>query len=219
MSDISHELNFWDYILESKGGEWPGDFQRRMDPDSQVDDFMRDKLPKSAQVLDVGAGPLTTVGKRRGEDRITITAVDPLARDYDRLLRKHGIVPPVKTILGFGEGLYEQFGSNRFDLVNAQNSVDHSDNPMQVILEMIAVTKPGGWVTLLHHRNEGERQGYRGMHSWNFNMVGDDLMLWKNGHVHNVTYKVKHVADCKVSIMDDDLVFAEIRKRKGGEVK
>jgi len=219
MSETSHELNFWDSILETKGGQWPGDFQNRLDPDSQVADFMRGKLFANAHVLDVGAGPLTTFGKRCGEDRIIVTAVDPLAEGYNRLLEKHGIVPPVRTILGFGEGLYEQFGADYFDLVNAQNSVDHSQYPMTVILEMIAVTKPGGWVTLLHHRNEGEKQKYQGMHGWNFDTSGDDLVLWNKGQFYNVTHKVKHVADCTVRIMDGNLVFAEIRKRKGGELK
>jgi SAM-dependent methyltransferase len=219
MSETSHELDFWDSILETKGGQWPGDFQNRLDPDSQVADFMRGKLFANAHVLDVGAGPLTTFGKRCGEDRIIVTAVDPLAEGYNRLLEKHGIVPPVRTILGFGEGLYEQFGADRFDLVNAQNSVDHSQYPMTVILEMIAVTKPGGWVTLLHHRNEGEKQKYQGMHGWNFDTSGDDLVLWNKGQFYNVTHKVKHVADCTARIMDGNLVFAEIRKRKGGELK
>lgn len=219
MSDTSHELNFWDSILETRGGQWSGDFQHRIDPDSQVCEFMRGKLFANAEVLDVGAGPLTTVGKRCGDDRIIVTAVDPLADGYRSLLKKHGIEPPVRTILGFGEGLYEQFGANRFDLVNAQNSVDHCLHPMTVILQMISVTRPGGWVTLLHHRNEGERQKYQGMHGWNFDMWGDALVLWNKDRFYNVTKQVQHVADCTVQELEGEMIFAEIRKRKGGEVK
>lgn len=219
MSDTSHEIDFWDSVLETRGGQWSADFQHRMDPESQVCWFMRGKLFANAEVLDVGAGPLTTVGKRCGEDRIIVTAVDPLAEGYRSLLKKHGIVPPVRTILGFGEGLYEQFGANRFDLVNAQNSIDHSLHPMTVILEMISVARPGGWVTLLHNRNEGERRKYHGMHGWNFDMWGDALVLWNKDRFYNVTKQVQHVADCTVQELEGDTIFAEIRKRKGGEVK
>ena len=219
MSRFTHELEFWDSNLATRGGKWNADFESRLDPSSQVADFMRSKIPDNAQVLDVGAGPLTAIGKWCGNQNISITAVDPLAQQYDELLLKHGIIPLVRTILGYGEALHDQFGSDRFDYVYAQNSVDHSEDPLSVILEMISVAKPGCWIALLHHRNEGVRQGYDGMHEWNFDKSGDDLVMWKTGHVHNVTHKVRHVAECKVSIMDGNLVFAEMRKKKGGEVK
>jgi len=219
MSRFTHELNFWDSFLASQGGKWAGDFNRRVDPSTQVEGFMRSKIPDNAQVLDVGAGPLTVIGKWCGNQKISITAVDPLAQHYDELLAKHGIVPLVRTILGYGESLHDQFGSDRFDYVHAQNSVDHSEDPLSVIFEMISVARPGCWITLLHHRNEGVKQDYTGMHGWNFDKSGDDFVLWKTEQFHNVTHKVRHMAECNVSIMGDDLVFAEIRKKKGGEVK
>lgn len=219
MNRFTHELEFWDSNLATRGGKWNADFEYRLDPSSQVTDFMRSKIPDNAQVLDVGAGPLTAIGKWCGNQKISITAVDPLAQHYDELLSKHGIVPLVRTILGYGESLHYQFGSDRFDYVHAQNSVDHSEDPLSVIFEMISVARPGCWITLLHHRNEGVKQDYAGMHGWNFDKSGDDLLLWKTGRVHNVTHQVRHMAECKVSIMGDDLVFAEIRKKKGGEVK
>lgn len=218
-TDVTHEIAFWDHVLETRGSNWKGDFDYRMDPGSQVASFMLDKLPKRPQVLDVGAGPLTGIGKWCGDERLYITAVDPLAAEYDRLLEKHNIKPIVRTRVGYGEGLYEQFGPCMFDLVHAQNSVDHSHYPMRVILEMLSVTKPGGWVTLLHHRNEGEKQGYVGMHGWNFDVSGDDLVLWNKQQFYNATHKARHFADCSARIMGRDLVFAEFRKREGGEVK
>ena len=33
--------------------------------------------------------------------------------------------------------------------------------------EMLGVTRPGGIVRIVTHENEGERQGYEGLHQWN----------------------------------------------------
>ncbi len=49
------------------------------------------------RILDVGAGPLTVLGKRLTGVQIDITAVDPLAGDYGTLLQRHGIAPPIRT--------------------------------------------------------------------------------------------------------------------------
>jgi hypothetical protein len=43
--------------------------------------------------------------------QLLVTAVDPLAEQYDDLLRDAGLVPPVRTLPGSGEELLEQFGS------------------------------------------------------------------------------------------------------------
>jgi len=64
---ISGEEKFWDTWIKNRGGHWPGDFKRRMNPDTKF--CATQHLPKSAgaplRVLDVGAGPITSCGYRK----------------------------------------------------------------------------------------------------------------------------------------------------------
>jgi 2-polyprenyl-3-methyl-5-hydroxy-6-metoxy-1,4-benzoquinol methylase len=74
----------------------------------------------------------------------------------------------------------EHFGSRRFDIAYAVNSLDHSADPFTIISNMAAVVRPGGIVLLRHKRNEGESARYGGLHQWNFDVVDGSLLLWNN---------------------------------------
>jgi SAM-dependent methyltransferase len=129
------------------------------------------------EVLDVGAGPLTTVAGLRSDPRVRITAVDPLALTYDRLLRKHGITAPIPTLCCPGERLFERFGPDRFDVVTADNALDHAQSPLEIVHNMIAVCRAGGRVILFHTENEGTRELYWGLHRWNFTIVDGAFVI------------------------------------------
>jgi SAM-dependent methyltransferase len=131
-------------------------------------------------ILDVGAGPLTRLGYRFPGKTLEVVAVDPLAGEYDRLLREAGLVPPVRTIAVAGEELLEHFGSRRFDIAYATNALDHSADPLAIIENMVTLVRPGGAVLLRHKRNEGQSAGYGGLHQWNFDVVGDRLVVWND---------------------------------------
>jgi SAM-dependent methyltransferase len=143
---------------------------------------VREELERSPaeeiSILDVGAGPVTSLGYRYPGKKLTIVPVDPLAREYDRLLRDARLDPPIKTIAVAGEALLEHFGSRRFDIAYACNSLDHSADPLKIISNMVAVVRPGGVVLLRHKRNEGEHARYGGLHQWNFDVAGGSLLLW-----------------------------------------
>ena len=55
-----------------------------------------------------------------------------------------------------------------FDLIFCQNALDHTYDPVKAIDEMIKLMKDSGAIYLLHIENEGFKEGYRGLHSWNF---------------------------------------------------
>src|SRR5205823_14175422 len=66
---VDPELSFWRRWLESKGMHWPDDYRRRLDPNALLDELPLScyigQLPDdSVSILDVGAGPLTYLGKR-----------------------------------------------------------------------------------------------------------------------------------------------------------
>jgi ubiquinone/menaquinone biosynthesis C-methylase UbiE len=122
----------------------------------------------------------------RGEP-LEITAVDPLADVYDAILRDAKIRPLIPTTWCHGELLEERFALNTFDLVYAQNALDHSYDPFRIIVSMIRLTKPGQFVMLEHRQDEAERARYTGLHQWNFALREGNFIIWNPSYVVNVT--------------------------------
>jgi SAM-dependent methyltransferase len=187
------EVDFWGQWLAGAPGteQWTSDRESRLAPDTPIKDpLVRAELERIAaaevSILDVGAGPVTGLGFRYPGKTLTIVPVDPLADEYERLLRDAGLDPPIRTIRVAGEALVEHFGSRRFDIAYANNSLDHSADPFTIISNMAAVVRTGGIVLLRHKRNEGESARYWGLHQWNFDVVDDSLILWNNAVEVNV---------------------------------
>jgi SAM-dependent methyltransferase len=181
----SSEVDFWaGWLVGAPGTEqWASDRESRLDPDTEIrDPLVRAELERNpaeeVSILDVGAGPVTWLGYRYPGKKLTIVPVDPLADEYDRLLRDAKLDPPIRTVCVAGEALAEHFGSRRFDIAYATNALDHSADPFTIISNMVAVVRTGGVVLLRHKRNEGASARYGGLHQWNFDVVGDGLVVW-----------------------------------------
>ncbi len=178
------ELEFWRRILTTRGGEWPDDFRRRIDPGLPLAmpclDHLRDAA-RLVRVLDVGAGPLTLLGKVWPGHRVELTAVDALAEGYDALLAEAGLVPLVRTRACESERLLDRLPADHFDLVYAQNTLDHAWDPAAAIQQMVSVARPGGVVFMGHYRDEAEREGYSGFHQWNFRVEAGEPVVWRPG--------------------------------------
>jgi SAM-dependent methyltransferase len=181
----SSEVDFWaGWLVGAPGTEqWASDRESRLDPDTEIrDPLVRAELDRNPEeevsILDVGAGPVTWLGYRYPGKKLTIVPVDPLADEYDRLLRDAKLDPPIRTVRVAGEALAEHFGSRRFDIAYATNALDHSADPITIISNMVAVVRTGGIVLLRHKRNEGDSARYGGLHQWNFDVVNDGLVVW-----------------------------------------
>jgi SAM-dependent methyltransferase len=180
-----NEVEFWAGWLTGAPGteQWANDRAQRLNPETEIrDPVVRAELDRhraeEVSILDVGAGPLTWLGYRYADKKITIVPVDPLAPEYDRLLQEAGLEPPVRTAGIAGEQLLEHFGPGGFDIAYATNALDHSADPLRIISNMVAVVRPGGVVILRHKRNEGASARYSGLHAWNFDVAEDRLVLW-----------------------------------------
>jgi SAM-dependent methyltransferase len=180
---LPEEIQAWEQMLKDGGRCWiQSEYQQRIDPNFELqEEFKRLIGPRSdntnIRILDVGAGPLTSVGKRWGGQPVQLFAVDPLAEEYKVMLTRLGIHPPVVSQLGYGERLLEIFEKNYFDLAIASNALDHSYDPMLAIRQMFIVVKPQCYVYLGHFANEGITAGFTGLHQWNFNIRRGDLIL------------------------------------------
>lgn len=179
LSGVQSEVEFWTRWLETKGLDWPEEFKYRSDPDAELDGLVRKCLagfPSTPKVLDVGAGPVTIVGKRLNGRPIDLTAVDALAEIYDQLPFPQGL-PVVRTQQCDTERLREKFAAGTFDLTHARNTLDHSYDPLIAIAQMIEVTKPGGIIATAHAANEALNENWHGFHQWNFHVEERDFKI------------------------------------------
>lgn len=178
---LRNEVGFWRRWMLSEGLSWREDFAMRFDPAAPVAPYLAgviDRLPQEhVDLLDVGAGPLTIVGKVHPSKSISIAATDVLAREYNRLLDRFSLSPLVRTQFAETEKLRAELGARQFDIVHAINTLDHSADPIAGIEEMLALTRPGGFVVLLHEENEGKNELYHALHKWDFTCVDDHFMI------------------------------------------
>jgi SAM-dependent methyltransferase len=216
---VSHEIDFWTRWFTTKGLYWPDEYRSRLDPDSQLDEsLIVERLPElgdEVSILDVGAGPLTILGKRYPGKTLRITPVDPLAREYDTLLAEFGIEAPIRTDFCPGEQLLKKFPPGHFDIAYARNSIDHSYDPAAIVRNMVTLVQPGGYVLLRHVRREGEHQKYSGFHQWNLDVEDGHFVLWNRVGKHDLTTDLAHLASVDAyrdDSGDEDWIVAVIRK-------
>jgi SAM-dependent methyltransferase len=181
---LKEEISCWDGWLKEKGGVWPDDYATRLDPNTPLQAHLVTRLPDKAEVsiLDVGAGPLTIVGKIWPGHEVNIVAVDALASEYDKLLCWYGVDPLIRTQQCEMERLDSLFAPYTFDLVYCRNALDHCIDPVAAIRQMYDAAKLGGCVLLDHETNEGENEKYAGLHQWNIESEGNSVLIWNKDH-------------------------------------
>lgn len=211
---IAYEMDFWSRWVERRGLEWPEEFKERTSPKPLVP-WLATLLPAIAKdrasILDVGAGPITKLGHFIEGREVEFVAVDPLALQYEAILRKFTIEPPCTTQLAFAEDLTARFERDYFDLVCCTNSLDHAIEPVWGLLEMIQVARVGGFVYLGHRRNEAEFEGYSGFHQWNFDAREGAFVIWNRFRSYNVSEMLRGFAEVACSL-NDSYLTVRIRK-------
>lgn len=197
---LETEVRFWDKWLRDKGAASPQDWRHhdyryRVDARAPLSGWHRElveRIPSDlVSILDVGAGPVTAVGKRHESKVLSITAVDPLADEYAALLARHRLEPPVRTRRGAGEELAALFGPDAFDLVIAQRCIDHSVDPVACVRNMVEVCRVGGVIALEHEENLAVNAAYRGIHQWNFGLRGGELVVSGGGYAKSLDAELR----------------------------
>jgi SAM-dependent methyltransferase len=166
------EVDYWRLWFETRGLEWPQDYSDRFDPSAPIQEWIApyiDRIGKDeVEILDVGAGPLTKLGKVHPTKRLAITPIDQLADAYNAIVDRFGLRPPIRTRCCDAEKLTEAFDGQTFDIVHAENSMDHAVDAIAALREMLAMARPGGFVLLRHAEHEGLNNAYSGLHQWDF---------------------------------------------------
>jgi SAM-dependent methyltransferase len=212
---IGPELAFWELWMRTRGHRWPQGWQRRMDPEAPLDAAIARQAQamggERLRLLDVGAGPATIVGHRLEGVALAVTATDPLAPLYAALLERHGQRAPVPTRFAVAEDLRLFLAERDFDLVHCRNALDHSFDPLRGIVEMLAMTRPGGRVLLRHIRNEAERENYGGFHQWNFDEADGRFVIW-NRDTPPIDVAAALPIPCRVTARQTDMLEVVIER-------
>jgi hypothetical protein len=97
-ANIDEEVAFWRRLAAGELPEKLSDWRARFDPDLPIQDYVLAYTPEveraGLRILDVGAGPASTLGKTYRGRRLDLTAVDPLAEHYQKVLDEFGLTPP-----------------------------------------------------------------------------------------------------------------------------
>lgn len=129
------------------------------------------------KVLEVGSGPISNLAYGVEQGLFSLTAIDPLAKKYQRLLRDVGLSYPVKPRKGTGERLVKKFGRDAFDIAYCCNALDHMVSPRRCVSEMHEVVKKGGFILIEAFVREGTFEGWHGLHQ-------HDLVPEENQLIH-----------------------------------
>ena len=189
-SGAKEELDFWRAVFSSYREGKYDDIKDFIDPNrplqEQVKRMIRTGLlrDKRIRILDVGCGPLTTLGKVWEDYEVEIVAVDPLAESYKQILAEAGIRPPVPLVEGVGENLLALFPEDSFDYVHCENALDHCYDLASVISNMLNVARPNTVVHIRVFRDEAEYSRYSGFHQWNFGVYCDRVVVWNHKEIH-----------------------------------
>jgi SAM-dependent methyltransferase len=190
---LNYDQTYWSQWIESRGLEWPEDFQRRLqivEIDEKVKRLVNPEVRAgrhAVHILDAGAGPMTSLGSTWMGKLLDLRACDPLAPEFAKMLRRHKIVPPVRTVFAELEHLSLVFATNFFDLVVMREAIDHSYDPVRAIKEAIKVTRVNGTVWLGHKAHGGLVDQYIGTHTWNVDLWEGHPIIWNACALHNLT--------------------------------
>jgi len=128
-------------------------------------------------VLDVGSGPITTLGCLLPKTQVELIATDCYADAYNEVLDEFGLDVPVRPRPIPAKQLFEEFGADRFDLVHCRNALDHMADPIKCLQVMASVTKSNGYIWIDVFSREGSSSGYEEMHQWDVYMGPDGCVM------------------------------------------
>jgi hypothetical protein len=157
-------------------------------------------------ILDVGAGPLTWLGFRYPGKKLTIVPVDPLADEYDWLLRDAGLDRPsarsgwqakrCSSALGKGDST-SHTRRMRSTTARIPSQSTRTWSPSCVQVESSSSGTSG---------TRAKSARYLGLHHWNFDVADNSLLLWNNVGVVNVGSALAERAATSAWIAQNEVV-------------
>jgi SAM-dependent methyltransferase len=192
LKTFASEIKYWDDELSLKGA-YPQAIVNRSTPRLMQREYpglfekYRFLVGKSANILDVGSGPLSMLAYGHYKKLYKLQCVDPLGDVYLDLLKKYKFKVSYEITACPGEKLSTLLPNNFYDIVWIHNALDHSQEPPKVMEEMVKVLKSGGYLCIAGWAREGEAEGYLGLHQNNLYLENGRLWLsFKNGDAQQI---------------------------------
>ena len=188
LENRAEEIEFWTLILSGRYpvSGWCEDARKRLlEPRHLIEPlagFASEVDGRLVEIIDVGSGPAPYLGLLHPSKVVRVLQADPLADEYNRILRDHNYGHHANIVRIDGERLSSELPHEHFDIAYSRNALDHSWDPLRCIDGMLQITRVGGHVFFEGHTDEGVRQNYHGLHQWNFRSLPDgDCLLWRPG--------------------------------------
>lgn len=202
---LPSELQWWKRWFETKGAiandEKGWIWRTNNEAEINIDGWMFKGASARDKILDIGCGPISGHGSKIKGEIINIIGLDPLAKEYNKLIEKYAPQVEFRGIKGTGENLLDIFGNEEFDMVISANALDHSRDPILCIQNMVKVCKKNGIIRFCVAENEAVRSNYEGLHQWNFTIHNGKLKLWnKDGE----TFVEEHIDYEYIKIDSED---------------
>ena len=170
---VEAEVHFWKQWLSGNRKK----YESQNPLNEKLVPFVKGK--SKVKIADIGSGPVCLIGSYLEGMDIKVIPSDILADKYKILLEELDIKPFLNVEKQDMTKL--TYEPESFDIVYCSNAIDHSPDPYEAIKEMVRICKPGGWIYLFHIAHEGQRNRYRNLHQWNFDMTEDeDCIVWNN---------------------------------------
>ena len=205
---LERQLEYQQHKAASMAGS-EDDFVRQNFLRSQ---YVRRKLEQvrpivaSDTFLEVGSGAHGLVFGLGVKNAI---GIDPLAADYKRLFPKHQQL--AKTAVAIGEQL--PFEDGAFDVVLSDNVIDHATRPLDIVDEIVRVTKPGGLIYFtvnVHHLLYDLVSRAHGL--WNAAGIHLELSAFADHTIHLTTNQIEEkFAALPLEIIEQTSSVAETR--------
>ena len=106
-----------------------------------------------------------------------LIAIDPNANMYRKILKELNYEYPIQPLNISGENLLKYFEKNYFHIVFAQNSLDHTQNPILCLKNSYLLLKKYGILYIKSNVKEGSRKNWMGLHKYDIFFQDDKLLL------------------------------------------
>jgi len=134
-------------------------------------------LGRKPRVLELGAGPFSSLVFLVRHDLAEVVATDALAEEFARLLADATISYPVTPVCVLGEFLDQLYPSESFDITFVSNALDHCLCPAVAWYNMLKLTRVGGFVIHCHAVREGTHQKQEDLHQFDLWPENNGLMI------------------------------------------
>lgn len=159
------------------------------------------------KILEVGSGAHGLIFGFANKVRV---GIDPLAADYKRIFPKWQV--NAATAAAIGEQL--PFADESFDVVMSDNVIDHAEQPLKIVDEIIRVLKPGGvlfFTVNVHHPIYDAASRAHGL--WNAIGLKIELSAFADHTVHLTESKISSFFEkLPLRIVSQDSTVTQTRK-------